>query len=160
MGVGDTGDILKPYDQCDFYVSMDAGLTWTRARDGPHKYEFGDQGGILVAIKDEQRADKVWYSFDYGHNWEEYSLGMEIAPAFLTTLPDSTTEKFTLLGRKSNGEFVLISLGFDGMRSRKCNLDKKGGGGDFEKWYARYDDNGSPSSNCSHDRQTRLFDGT
>jgi Sortilin, neurotensin receptor 3,/Sortilin, neurotensin receptor 3, C-terminal len=143
MGVGDTGDHLKPYEQCDFYVSMDAGLTWTKARDGPHKYEFGDQGGILVAIKDEEKANKIWYSFNYGKSWNDFDLGMEIAPAFLTTLPDSTSERFVLLGKKSNGEFVLFSLEFDGMRSRKCNLDKKGDGGDFEKWYARYDEDGS-----------------
>ena len=152
MGVGDTGDYLKPYEQCDFYVSMDAGLTWTRARDGPHKYEFGDQGGILVAIKDA-KTSKVWYSFNYGKTWDDFDLGIEITPVILTTLPDSTSERFTLLGEKSNGEYVLFSLEFDGMRSRKCNLDK-GDGGDFEKWYARYDDDGTPAPYYTNDRET------
>lgn len=143
MGVGDTGDYLKPYGQCDFYVSMDAGQTWTKARDGPYKYEFGDQGGILVAIQDQEKADKILYSFNYGQTWQEFGLGVEITPVFLNTLPDSTGEKFTLLGKKSaDKKFVLFSLGFEGMRSRKCKLDKNGGG-DFEKWYARYDDQGS-----------------
>ena len=154
MGVGDTGDDLKPYEQCDLYASMDAGLTWTKARDGPHKYEFGDQGGILVAVKDEEKANKVWYSFNYGKSWSDFDLGIEITPIILTTLPDSTSEMFTLLGRKPDGEYVLFSLGFDGMRSRKCRLDKNGDGGDFEKWYARYDDDGSPPQYDANDRET------
>jgi len=144
MGVGNTGSNLKPYHQCDFYYSMDAGLTWSEARDGPHQYEFGDQGGILVAIRDDDEADKVWYSFNYGRDWTQLSLGggLQIKPMFLTTLPDSTSEKFTLLGEKSDGGFVLVALNFEGTRDRKCNLDKKADGGDFEKWYARYDDEG------------------
>jgi Sortilin, neurotensin receptor 3,/Sortilin, neurotensin receptor 3, C-terminal len=142
MGVGNTGDHLKPYDECDFWISTNSGQTWTKARDGPHQYEFGDQGGIVVAIKDEEKANKVWYSFNYGQDWKEYAIDTEIKPIFLTTLPDSTSEKFTLLGRKSSDEYVLLSLSFEGTRDRKCHLDKNNDGGDFEKWYARYDDDG------------------
>jgi hypothetical protein len=144
MGVGNTGDRLKPYDECDFYVSMDAGLTWTKARNGPHQYEFGDQGGILVAVKDVDDADTLFYSFNYGQDWKEMPLGrdVQVRPMFLTTLPDSTSEKFTMLGRKEDGGYSMFALDFEDSRSRKCNLDKRGDGGDFEKWYARYDDEG------------------
>jgi hypothetical protein len=149
MGVGNTGDRLRPYDECDLYVSMNAGLTWRKARDGPHQYEFGDQGGLLVAVRDEENAGQLWYSTNYGDDWESYSLGrdIEIKPVFLTTLPDSTSDRFTLLGKKLDGGYSLFSIDFDGLRSRKCNLDKKGDGGDFEKWYARYDEEGTPSHN-------------
>ena len=145
MGVGNIGDHLKPYADCDFYVSTDAGLTWRKARDGPHQYEFGDQGGILVAVKDEEKANKLWYSFNYGEDWSEFSLGkdVEVRPVFLTTLPDSTSEKFTMLGKKPEGKgYAMFAFDFEGSRPRKCNLDKKSDGGDFEKWYARYDDEG------------------
>jgi hypothetical protein len=144
MGVGNTGDSLRPYADCDFFVSTDAGLHWRKARDGPHQYEFGDQGGILVAVKDEDNADKVWYSFDYGDTWKDWPLGKDIAvrPLFLTTTPDSTSEKFTVLGRTRDGGHSLFALDFEGTRPRKCNMDKKGDGGDFEKWYARYDEDG------------------
>jgi hypothetical protein len=143
MGVGNTGDHLKPYEECDFWVSINSGQAWEKARQGPYLYEFGDQGGILVAIRNEEKADRVIYSFNYGQTWKEYALGTEIKPILFTTVPDSTSERFTLLGSKSDGQYTLFSLGFDGMRSRKCNLDKKGGGGDFDKWYARYDDKGT-----------------
>ena len=144
MGVGNTGDHLKPYAECDFYYSMDAGLTWSKARDGPYEYEFGDQGGVLVAVHDVPDASSVWYSFNYGKDWQEISLGsdVKIKPVLLTTTPDSTTEKFTLVGKKSDSSYAVFALNFEGTRDRKCNLDKKGDGGDFEKWYARYNDEG------------------
>jgi Sortilin, neurotensin receptor 3,/Sortilin, neurotensin receptor 3, C-terminal len=144
MGVGNVGDHQKPYEECDLYVSMDAGLTWKKALDGPHKYEFGDQGGIIVAVPDHDKADRLWYSFNYGSDWKEFSLGdgVQVKPIFLTTIPDSTGEKFTMLGRKEEGGFTVLSLNFEGSRGRKCNLNKKGNGGDFEKWYARYDEEG------------------
>ena len=56
----------------------------------------------------------------------------------LLTLPDSTSQKFLLLGkvlrkdRTGNiGRVVMVHLDFSGTRSRKC------GERDFEKWYAR-----------------------
>jgi hypothetical protein len=162
MGVGNVGESLKPYADCDFYVSTNAGLTWRHARDGPHQYEFGDQGGILVAVRDEPKADKLYYSFNYGKDWDEYTLGrdVQVRPIFLTTLPDSTSEKFTMLGERSDGGFSMFALDFEGLRSRKCNLDKKGDGGDFEKWYARVDDEGMLFLDFSNDRQTGLLDGS
>ena len=152
MGVGNVGDSLKPYEECDFYVSKNAGLSWEKVRDGPHQYEFGDQGGILVAVRDEEKAERLWYSFDYGSHWEEAPLGrdVQIRPVFLTTLPDSTSEKFTMLGRKADGGYSVFALDFEGMRTRKCKLDKEGDGGDFEKWYARYDDDGKPDCLMGH----------
>jgi len=147
MGVGNVGDHLKPYEECDFYYSMDAGLTWKRARDGPHQYEFGDQGGILVAVKDKEKSDKLFYSFNFGKDWKEISLGsdVQITPILLTTTPDSTSEKFTLVGKNADHSYSVFAINFEGTRSSKCKLDKSGNGGDFEKWYARYDDEGNLS---------------
>ena len=46
MGVGNVGDTLLPYEDCDTFLSTDAGLTWKMVRKKAHKYEFGDQGSI------------------------------------------------------------------------------------------------------------------
>jgi hypothetical protein len=69
MGVGSVGDHLLQYDDCDTFLSTDAGLTWSIVAEGAHKYEFGDQGSILVMVDDEAATDKVKYSFDYGRTW-------------------------------------------------------------------------------------------
>lgn len=55
----------------------------------------------------------------------------------LTTVPDSTSQKFLILGQiarkdqSGDGRFAVIFLDFAPMRNRKCGDD------DFEKWYAR-----------------------
>lgn len=81
MAVGSVGETLAPYGQsdferqadkveeCDTFLSSDAGLTWTMVQEGAHKYEFGDQGSILVIADDEDVTDHVHYSYDGGKTW-------------------------------------------------------------------------------------------
>ena len=106
MGVGSIGEFLQPYDECDTFVSTDAGQTWSMVAEGAHKYEFGAQGSILVAIDDEDSTDDMRYSFDFGKTWEKFDFGVTLRAKLLTTIPDSTSQKFLLLGtltRKSKG---------------------------------------------------------
>jgi hypothetical protein len=69
MGVGSVGEALLPYEECDTYLSTDAGVTWNMIAKDAHKYEFGDQGSILVVINDEDRTDSIRYSLDLGKTW-------------------------------------------------------------------------------------------
>ncbi|KAK6336356.1 vacuolar protein sorting/targeting protein PEP1 [Orbilia brochopaga] len=153
MGVGNTGDSLQDYNDGDLYVSDDAGLTWKKALTGAHKYEFGDQGSILVAIDDEGKTDKFKYSLDHGDKWEEVELGMTIRAKLLTTTPDSTSKKFTLVGSgepdKDGKRYYIIQLDFSDIRTKTCKEDKSGKG-DFEKWYARVDEKGEPDCLLGH----------
>jgi hypothetical protein len=77
MGVGNTGDALGKYTDGDLYVSDDAGLTWELALEEAHKYEFGDQGSVLVAVFDEGDTDKIMYSLKHGRkdSWKAIELG-------------------------------------------------------------------------------------
>lgn len=69
MGVGSIGANLKEYEECDTFLSDDAGLTWKMIRKEAHKYEFGDQGSIIVAINDEDRIDTLSYTTNMGKDW-------------------------------------------------------------------------------------------
>lgn len=69
MGVGSIGAFLKPYDECDTFLSTDAGVTWKMAKKEAHKYEFGDQGSIIVAVNDEEGVDVIDYTNDMGKSW-------------------------------------------------------------------------------------------
>lgn len=138
MGVGNTGKYLKDYDQGDLYISDDAGLTWKKALSEAHKYEFGDQGAVLVAIYDEGPTDSISYSLDHGKNWEKENLGDKVRAKVLTTTPDSTSLKFLLLGTIGGKNFHIFSIDFKGLHERKCEDD------DFEPWYARLDKDGKP----------------
>lgn len=68
---------------------------------------------------------------------EIHDFGMTIKPLLLTTVPDSTSQKFLLLGSLSRADAdrkdrnALVFLDFAEMRKRQC-VDR-----DFEKWWAR-----------------------
>jgi hypothetical protein len=69
MGVGSIGNSLLPYEESDTFLSTDGGLTWRMIRMDAYKYEFGDSGGILVIVNDEEGVDQVRYSVDLGNSW-------------------------------------------------------------------------------------------
>ena len=73
MGVGSIGEFLKPYEECDTFLSTDGGITWSMIRRDAHKYEFGDQGSVLVVVNDEDGVNQISYSTDFGKTWYAYS---------------------------------------------------------------------------------------
>lgn len=152
MGIGNTGkDGLKRWDRSDLYVSDDAGVTWDQALEGPHLYEFGNYGAVLVAIEskeDEKATDTIHYSIDHGKKWKKADLGVKIVPKVLTTAPDSTTLKFLVMGQKGD-EWHIIKVDFEGLHERSCKKD------DFEKWPARVDENGKASCIMGHKQYFR-----
>lgn len=138
MGVGNTGDHLKEYGDGDLYVSDNAGLTWRRALKGPHRYEFGDQGGVILAASDE-KTDKLQYSIDHGKEWESIHLDEKIVPLYIISTPDSTSLKFVVVGISAEDKkAVMLFVDFDNLHEREC------GSGDFEEWTARLDEKGEP----------------
>jgi hypothetical protein len=152
MGIGNTGDHLLPYAKGNLYVSDNAGATWRLGLEGPHKYEFGDQGSVLVAIKDLSHEDKKTvnefkYSLNHGKDWISVDLGFDIQPLQLTTTKDSTSLKFLLEGINDdpgNPTSYIVSLDFDDLHEGKCKDS------DMEKWYARVDDNGDATCLMGH----------
>ncbi|KAG8983213.1 vacuolar protein sorting/targeting protein PEP1, partial [Tulasnella sp. 427] len=137
MGVGSVGDHLLRYEDCDTFLSTDAGLTWKMVHRNAHIFEFGDQGSILVIIDNEEFTSHLRYSWDDGKTWHAVDLGVTMRARSLTTIPDSTSQKFLitgLLNRKSStetGRFATVFIDFATMKKRQCT------DGDFEKWYAR-----------------------
>ncbi|CAK5273809.1 unnamed protein product [Mycena citricolor] len=141
MGVGSIGPNLLPYEDCDTFLSSDGGVTWTMIQKDAHKYAFGDSGSILVAVNDEDGVSSLKYSLNLGLKWETYDFGIKLRARALVTLPDSTSQKFILLGQVARkdqtggiGKYVTLFLDFAKTRQRKC------GDSDFEKWYARTHD--------------------
>ncbi|KAI3629041.1 hypothetical protein CBS9595_000113 [Malassezia furfur] len=135
MGVGSVGAALRPYADCDTFLSTDAGATWRMVARHPHKYEFGDQGGVLVLVPDTGTTEVLRYSFDYGASWRTLRLGTSVTPFVLTTIPDSTALKFLLVGSRARGtahdaqRHVALFVDFAPVQKRKCTAR------DLEKWY-------------------------
>lgn len=69
MGVGSVGEYLEDYENSDLFLSTDAGRSWSQVHHGAHKYEFGDQGNVMVFINDEETTDEIRYSIDGGEHW-------------------------------------------------------------------------------------------
>ena len=42
------------------------------------KYEFGDSGGILVLVNDEDGMDEIKYSLDEGGTFKSYNLSVRM----------------------------------------------------------------------------------
>lgn len=150
MGIGNTGDHLKSFEEGNLYVSDNAGLTWLEALKGPHLYEFGDQGSILVAIKDDW-TEEISYSLNHGKDWKKVELPHGVRPVQLITTSDSTSLKFLLEGKNNQDKkdqatkAFILSFDFEELHESKCDSDK-----DFEKWWARVDDKGEPVCLMGH----------
>ncbi|KAK5654968.1 hypothetical protein OQA88_6726 [Cercophora sp. LCS_1] len=149
MGNGNTGDYLGDYKDANLYVSDDAGKTWTKALEGPHKYEFGDQGSILVAVRASKDEDvkEINYSLDHGLTWKQEALpdDLKVWPYILTTVQDSTSLKFILIGKSKGKEpYKIVSIDFEGLHEATCKED------DMEEWYARADKDGKGTCLMGH----------
>lgn len=150
MGVGNTGKNLKDYDKGDLYVSDDAGLTWRRALKEAHKYEFGDQGSVLLAVYDEGPKKEISFSTDHGKDWESVDLPHRIRATQLTTTPDSTNLNFLLVGFSKDDDddddeaWYLMNIDFSELDKRKCKKD------DFDRWPARLNENKEPDCLMGH----------
>ncbi|KAG0243406.1 vacuolar protein sorting/targeting protein PEP1 [Mortierella sp. GBA43] len=138
MGVGNVGPYLLPWEECDTFLSEDGGITWKAVLQHPHKYEFGDQGGLIVAVRDDNVPVTFFqYSADRGQTWQKHDFGESIRPGALISDPESSSQKFLLfvrLGTKAVG----YQLDLTNVYGRKCELiENNPDRSDYEKWYAR-----------------------
>ncbi|WFD05581.1 vacuolar protein sorting/targeting protein PEP1 [Malassezia vespertilionis] len=140
MGVGSVGESLRPYEECDTFMSTDAGATWSMVASHPHIYEFGDQGGLVVLVPDVPGSSEMKYSFDYGQTWDSLNLEVGVTPFLLTTIPDGTALKFLLVGSRARGtgndkhRHTALFVDFAPLGMPKCSPK------DFEKWYTQLAD--------------------
>jgi len=84
---------------------------------------------------------------------KSYKFGVKLRARILTTVSDSTSQKFILIGQLdkreqgNDGRFAVVFLDFANTRSRQC------GDGDFEDWYART----AKGKECLMGHKVRVF---
>ena len=74
LATGNVGEYLSGDAQIvNTFLSRDAGATWTEILKGPHIYEFGNHGGLIVVAKMAALGPttKVQFSRDEGRSWED-----------------------------------------------------------------------------------------
>ena len=67
--MGSIGKMLLSYEECDMFLSTDAGVTWCMVRMNAHKHQIGGVGSMLVIVNDEEGVDELNYSLDFGKSW-------------------------------------------------------------------------------------------
>ena len=141
LGVGNTGTYLKDSpDETNTYFTRDGGMTWAEVMKGPHIYEIGDHGAIIVMAPTHKATTDIIYSWNEGQSWESVKISddpIEIKNIIIE--PDSISQEFLLYGRRKGSEErsgLIVHLDFKGLHERMCrgaeNPDSKDS--DFETW--------------------------
>lgn len=122
LAVGNVGTSLAPYAEGDTFFSRDAGFTWEEVRKGPHVWEWGDSGSILVMVNDKEPTDHVLFSTNEGKEWREYQFSDEkVRVRSIVTVPSDTSRRFLLMGSYArSSSSVAVHLDFTELVSKQC----------------------------------------
>ncbi|KAJ7248956.1 hypothetical protein C8J57DRAFT_1475371 [Mycena rebaudengoi] len=122
IAVGNVGETLAPYEQCDTFLSRDAGITWEEVHKDAHLWKFGDSGSILVMANDEEPTDHVLFSTDEGMNWRSYKFSEEkLRVLSILTVPMDTSRRFILIARAAHATTdIAVHLDFTALTWKQC----------------------------------------
>lgn len=123
VAVGNVGESLVAYADSDTFLTRDGGFNWEEVHKDAHKWEYGDQGSIILLANDEGVTDRVTYSLNEGLSWSEYVFGERIRVRSIVTVPMDTSRKFILFGinpDKSDAS-VAIHIDFSQVTNVKCS---------------------------------------
>ncbi|CAD6644866.1 XXYS1_4_G0015260.mRNA.1.CDS.1 [Saccharomyces cerevisiae] len=130
FGVGNVGDKLLPYEECSTFLTTDGGETWTEVKKGPHQWEYGDHGGVLVLVPENTETDSISYSTDFGKTWKDYKFcGDKVLVKDIITVPRDSALRFLLFGEAKNmgsGSFRTYTIDFRNIFERQCDFDITG----------------------------------
>ncbi|GBG73819.1 hypothetical protein CBR_g17157 [Chara braunii] len=119
MSTGNVGQYLYENKEVNTYLSRDGAQTWEEVAKGPHIYEFGDQGGVIIMAKHHLQGSTpvIKYSLDEGLTWGNVSTGEEIKVYNIRVEPDNVGKKFIVEGGVSElfgllEQATLVTLDF------------------------------------------------
>ncbi|KAG0326544.1 vacuolar protein sorting/targeting protein PEP1, partial [Podila humilis] len=142
IGVGNVGDKLGDYKDGNTFLTRDGGHTWKEILHGPHQYDFGDHGSIILLIKDDEVAtDHVIYSMDHGQSFKQYEFSKDkYVIKDIVAKPNGIGKSFLLFavppaGSPNSARHVIIQIDFEGLDMPPCRLDLNDEeNDDFERW--------------------------
>jgi len=62
MANGNVGEHLSDYASSSTFLTTDGGISWSEVRSGPHRFEIGDRGAILMTVNDKDATTHVRYA--------------------------------------------------------------------------------------------------
>lgn len=142
MGVGNVGKNLVRKGDADTFITRDGGLRWHSVMKGRFMWEYGDQGSIIVIVKEDAATSLVYYTLDEGESWIEYPFSEKpFAVAAISTVPSDKSRNFILWGKyaDSDSKIATINLDFTGLTDRQCILDEqKPTDDDYDLWEPKH----------------------
>ncbi|CAH0727121.1 unnamed protein product, partial [Brenthis ino] len=131
MATGVLGKSLKGIP--GVYISRDAGLSWKRILKDYYFFNYGDHGGVLVAVKyfkTRGETKKILYSTNEGMDWKSYQFNDDDLRIYgLMTEPGENTTTFTMFGSANEQhQWIIITMDLLHTFERKCTDD------DYKYW--------------------------
>ena len=111
------------------YLSRDAGVTWEEIVKGPHIYEFGNNGGLIVIGKMSSlgTTNKIQFSRDLGRCWEDLELSQTISIHNIRSDPGGKGDVFIVRGSIDDGtadgdaDGVMFTIDFNSLLQKDAN---------------------------------------
>ncbi|KAK7105788.1 sortilin-related receptor-like isoform X2 [Littorina saxatilis] len=128
LGSGTVGKSLK--SQQDMFVSHDAGYTWYQVMDGNYMFSMADHGGIMLAARQFQLTDSVYYSWNEGKTWQSFKFSNQSVRIYgILTEPGERTTVFSVFGSKpDHHSWILFQLNASRLLGNQCSPD------DYKEW--------------------------
>jgi hypothetical protein len=142
IGNGNVGRYLS-HDEAEIstFLTRDGGLNWFEIKKGPHIYEIGDHGALIIIADVRNPTNKISYTWNEGISWEDLEISREkISIRNIIIEPTSTSQHFVVYGesttKKGKKKGVAIGLDFSSLHEPQCrNPDNPDSSdSDYEKW--------------------------
>lgn len=114
LGMGNSGSGLKPYNSnnANLFYSRDGGHFWHHVLSGPHLWEMGDRGGVVVAVPHLKPTSTLLYSLDDCNTWIPFTFYSKLVVVTrITAEPSVSGFKFLLIAELSDESTGLSGLG-------------------------------------------------
>lgn len=141
IGNGNIGSYLSHDEsETNTFLTRDGGLTWFEIKKGPHIYEIGDHGALILLADNRNPTNTIYYSWDEGLSFQDLIISDEkILVTNVIIEPTSTSQHFVVYGeknKKGKKEGVVIGLDFTGLHEPQCrNANKPDTSeSDYETW--------------------------
>ncbi|OWB74412.1 hypothetical protein B5S31_g4204 [[Candida] boidinii] len=133
FGVGNVGEYLKSKDEGSIFFTRDGGVSWKEIIKGNYIWEYGDQGSILVLVKENEPTRNILVSIDSGESWFEYGFSKEdVVISDIMTVPSDTARRLILIPKDNSITDYIFTIDFQDVFTRQCNIGYKSK--DIEYW--------------------------
>lgn len=115
------------------FLSADAGVTWRQILKDLYFFNFGDYGGVIVAVKfykSKGETRQILYSTDEGQTFSAHNFtDVDLRMYGLMTEPGGNTTVFTMFGSgKPTHQWVIVKVDMKNAFKYNCTVD------DYKFW--------------------------